>query len=303
MSAPWDGRPIELTGVATVSYLDLAAPKKPGRTPAAYTNNRSEPGEYRPSMVQPVTGIVFHTLRGTANGSIAPPSECGSDAYAWANASNMCKPDADAATHFIVPNKGPVIVLADLVRARPWGAGSWNPYTWQFECDQLANGSVCASMLALLVEAAWSACELSGVQPMLPFRPDGKPDLEDIPRLTGEGARTYRGGWYHANDDGRDPRDPGTAIPYALRDAGWEPFDVRNGQDRDVWKGRQRELGMTGADVDGIPGAATVQRMQQRLGRSTWIKRPNTSAQTATSVGAALLLAGVVAAILSRRKR
>lgn len=303
MTVPWDGRGIELTGVETVSYLDVSTSPRPSRTPAAYTTDRNGPGQYKPSLVQPITGLIAHTVHGTATGKIAPPSSCTSTSSAFAYARNFARAGADAATTFIISKPGLVLAVADMVRDRPWGAGSWNPFTLQWEIDQPDNASVCQASLDAGVQLAWSLCELTGVQPMFPATTDGDPDLDDNPRLTGEGARTFRGLWFHANDDARGRGDPGVAFPLALRAGGFESFDIRRNVDRDVWRARQRELGMSAAEQDGIPGAATVQTMQRVLGRSTWVQRPGTSVQTQRSTAGAFIAAAAIAAIIAARKK
>jgi hypothetical protein len=61
----------------------------------------------------------------------------------------------------------------------------------------------------------------------------------------------------------------------ALKNAGYELFDMNTEEDKKTWKQRQISFGMTGKDVDGLPLDKTQKKMKE-LGHKhgLWIKRP-----------------------------
>jgi hypothetical protein len=291
------GRAYEIPGLATRSWLDPQG--APPRAPNVYTNVLTSPGAYAPSMVQPITGIVWHTVHGTATGEVLGPATCGTSAEAYAYAQSFARPMGPASTTFVIADNGLVLNLSDLCTDRAWGAGGWNPFTVSIEIDQHRAGGICAAAIAAAVDLAWWLSDYFGVQPMIPVMPDGTPDLGDIERLVGDGAKTWHGHFFHADSGARSSGDPGPAFGRAFLASGAEGFDARARQDIAVWKSRQAWLGMPPEQQDGVPGARTVARMREVLGRATWAVR-------AGSGGGGLLVPVTVALALwwaKRRKR
>jgi hypothetical protein len=70
--------------------------------------------------------------------------------------------------------------------------------------------------------------------------------------------------------------DPGDAIFFALRDAGYELFDLNTEEDLKTWKLRQQQLGFTDLkDLDGVPLTKTVAALKNKGHRhGMWVKRP-----------------------------
>lgn len=84
---------------------------------------------------------------------------------------------------------------------------------------------------------------------------------------------------HHHNTSNRGDGDCGIYPFSKLRDAGYECFDVNRNEDRDVWRQRQVALGLTGKDVDGLPGKKTSDLIRaKRSETGLWIARPNDSA-------------------------
>lgn len=291
MTIVWAGRAIEVPGIDSRSWVDPVEP--PPRSPNVYTNVRGDLGAYRPDMVQPVTGIVWHTVHGTATGEVLRDGTCGTSSEAYAYAADFAKPSREASSTFIVADNGRLLALSDLITARSWHAGPWNPWTVGIEIDQHSAGGICAAAIDTAVRLAWWLSEAFGVQPMVAVRPDGQPDLSDIPRLQGEGARSFHGHYFHADQPVRSTGDPGPAFARAFMASGAEGFDVARDQDIQVWKARQDYLGLPVAEQDGIPGARTVAAIEARFGRRTWQVNPFRSSGSMLPV---LGLAGAAAA-------
>jgi hypothetical protein len=69
----------------------------------------------------------------------------------------------------------------------------------------------------------------------------------------------------------RGPGDPGDAIFEVLRDAGYEPFDYDEDEDKETWAHRQEQLGLLD---DGIPGMKTVEvLMLENHKHGLWVPR------------------------------
>ncbi len=307
MSAVWNGQRIEIPRVVTRSWMDTSDPRRPPRTVNCYTNVHGGPGKYEPSMVQPITGITWHAVHGTATGEVteAQDSKCVGENGALANAKYFAKETSEASSHFVLADNGAALVLADLITNRTWHAGAWNPFTIGIEIDQSSADAICTQALATSVHLAWWLCAAFGVQPMLPFH-NGAPDLGDIPQLVGGGAKNFRGHYFHAAQAIRGRGDPGPALPWALHESGFEGFDVRAGQDILVWKARQKVLGMPLAAQDGIPGVATVAAMRAMLGRPTWAVRkplPPELEQEGPGLFELALAAGMVAGGIALYRR
>lgn len=285
MSVVMNGRRVEIPGLRTLSFLD---PGGPPRTPNCNTNDRNAPGSYKPSVIQPISGAIWHTFHGTANGTILTDGTCGEDHEAMAVAKDFARPSRRASSQFLISDPGTVLNIADLVTDRCWHAGSseadWNPFTIGIEMAQHKAGGQCAATIAAAVTLAWWICKTFGVQPMLPVTPTGAPDLDNLPRLIGSGARSFYGHWFHAGQDVRGRGDPGPAFPRAFLASGAEGFDIRRGQDLAVWRLRQQRLQMPATEIDGIAGPTTVETMEQRMGRGTWVTRRGAAGRS-TSLG------------------
>jgi hypothetical protein len=79
---------------------------------------------------------------------------------------------------------------------------------------------------------------------------------------------------YHQTTN-RGKGDPGPWIFNALKNAGYELFDFDNGDDKEVWKARQKALGFADKDCDGVPGPATVRALKAaNKPHGIWVPRP-----------------------------
>lgn len=99
-----------------------------------------------------------------------------------------------------------------------------------------------------------------GIQRQIPWdKSKNKPCLIQIPRFQKDGGANVVGIAGHVNlTTNRGPGDPGPYIFEALKDAGYELFDVSSGEDLMVWKQRQISLGMSHREADGIPLDNTI---------------------------------------------
>lgn len=291
MAIPFGSKLLSAPTLPTISYAD-AAPKTPPRTPNCYTTDRAAPGQYAPGLVRPVSVVAWHTFHGEANGTV---EMCTGNSAAWSVARDFSKPSRKASAHFVIAPEY-ALVLANLVTDRTWTTGGWNPYAIGIEMDERSSGSQCADTIKIAVNLAWWLSEVFDVQPMVAVKPNGTVDLDDIPRFTGTGILTWRGHAFHAQQVGGDRGrgDPGPAFAKAFLESGAEGFDARANQDRQVWKDRQRQLGMSPADQDGIPGPRTVAAMRAKLGRRTWVTRKGSTADVSSGGGMGALVALLV---------
>jgi hypothetical protein len=96
-----------------------------------------------------------------------------------------------------------------------------------------------------------------------------------ISRLSKDLSKDFVGICGHRNlTTQRGPGDPGDHIFYALRDAGYELFDLNLKEDLETWKQRQRDLGFAPKDCDGIPLSDTVAALEAATGFGLWVRRP-----------------------------
>ena len=174
---------------------------------------------------------------------------------------------------YTIDLNGEVIVQNDPLIHYSWQAGAFNPSSVGFELVQetkegkrfLYEEQIAKTVL--LIDFLTAAL---GIQRQIPWS-KGKPVLSQIKRIID--SNNFIGIVGHVNlTKDRGPGDPGEHIFNALKDAGYECFDIDKQEDLICWKTRQRELGV---NPDGIPLKDTVQALKAKgIKNGMWIQRP-----------------------------
>lgn len=116
-----------------------------------------------------------------------------------------------------------------------------------------------------------------GIQRQIPWdKARNKPALTQLARLQKDGGGNVVGIVGHVQlTSNRGVGDPGPYVFEALRDAGYELFDISSGEDLTTWKQRQLSLGMSQREADGIPLDDTIALLKAKGHKhGLWVKRP-----------------------------
>jgi hypothetical protein len=116
-----------------------------------------------------------------------------------------------------------------------------------------------------------------GIQRQIPWDKKRNRPVRGVVGRIAAGGGDVVGIYGHRNiTTNRGAGDPGDAIFFALRDAGYELFDLNTEEDLKTWKLRQQQLGFTDLkDLDGVPLTKTVAALKNKGHRhGMWVKRP-----------------------------
>lgn len=217
--------------------------------------------------------IVLHTTRGIPGGNdqrpqdirpgLGPPVGAGERAARW-----WSKDPTAAGAHLVVDHDGHVFCCVDLIREAAQHASQANQTSVGIEIYQGKDAELYEGQLGAVVRLVdWLTLRL-GIQRQIPHRYLGPvrrllDDLSDVVGVLGHRDLSRN----------RGAGDPGSAVFYRLGMALYDPMDFSISEDRDIWRRRQREMGM--AQADGIPGPKTVARLKEKS-RPTgiWVRRP-----------------------------
>lgn len=178
---------------------------------------------------------------------------------------------------------GDVTWQSDPVEEYTWQAGAVNSISMGIEFVQdcvTKNGKRVGNLYAGQLQSGVFLIDFLthafGIQRAIPW--DKKKDCPPkglVPRLSTGLSKDFVGVCGHRNlTTQRGVGDPGDSIFYALRDAGYELFDLNENEDLEAWKLRQKDLGFTSKDCDGIPLDKTVAASQAKNGFGLWVHRP-----------------------------
>lgn len=177
-----------------------------------------------------------------------------------------------AGAHLAIDFDGVVYCLADLEAEDTYHATTANPYSIGIEYKQGRSKSELyeGQLKSGVILVNWLTLHF-GIQRQIPGKYRNKP----VPRLAA-GGKDYYGVYGHRDQtSNRGVGDPGDFIMDSLLQAGYERFDVANGEDIAAWKTRQSWLGFKGKDVDGIPGPNTVKKLKEKgFEGGLWVLKP-----------------------------
>lgn len=159
--------------------------------------------------------------------------------------------------HFVIGYDGQIYQCADIVTDAAYHAGAANGNSVGIEVHQDRKD---AGFWECEIEAntnliVWLTTFL-GIQRQIQALPYKGP----ISCLTGKLYNKYGTFCHRDLTNNRGKGDPGDLIPQALVDVGFEQFDFSQGEDIEVWKERQEQLGIV---ADGIPGPGTVRALKE----------------------------------------
>jgi hypothetical protein len=222
--------------------------------------------------IKSIKNIILHTHEGIVSQllqGIGPDSKIDE-----ALARYQVNTERQVSWDYTVDLNGEVVCQNDPVQHYSWQAGQFNPSSLGIEIIQEnKNGTRYLyeeelKKTVLLVDFLTAAL---GIQRQIAWKA-GKPVLTQIQRVIDN--NNFIGLLGHVNltrDRGRG--DPGEQIFIALKDAGYECFDVGSSQDITAWKQRQKDLGIE--NCDGIPGKQTVGLLKSKgYKNGIWIQRP-----------------------------
>lgn len=250
-----NGIDVDISGTRTVSW------KQDGAFALAIPND----GRPRRS---PVTAITLHTTEGKL-GPVRPGFGAQRD-LAKRNATYWRRSDTHAGAHLLVDTDGLVACTCDLATTTTYHAGSVNEFTVGIEICQARGAVLYAEQLQVVVRLVDFLTATFGIQRQIPL-----PYKRRLKRLA-EHGRSFVGVFGHRDQtSSRGRGDPGDAIFELLAAAGYERFDLEASQDIEVWKARQRALGMPEAQVDGVPDARTrAFLVAAGYPDGLWVRRP-----------------------------
>jgi hypothetical protein len=218
--------------------------------------------------------VVLHTTKGIPGGTDQRAQDIRAGLGPFTNAGETCsrwwsKSPESAGAHLVVDHDGKVYCLADLLTEAAQHAAHANQTSIGVEIYQGREAELYEGQLQVVVEVCDWITRRFGIQRQIPHRYLGPvrrlmDDVADVVGVVGHRDLTRT----------RGSGDPGMGIFNRLGLAGYEPFDYSLGEDRDVWRRRQRALGIDPAD--GIAGPATVQRLRQAGHlHGLWVARPD----------------------------
>lgn len=272
MSVVFNGIKEEIPGINSVSWLD-------GNSKIKYVTDKSD--RKRRARV-----LVCHTHHGVPSDLVqgTGPNTTIDERLAMYQVST----DRYVSWDYTIDLNGDVTWQNDPAKHYTFQAGGPNDISLGFELVQEttkkdSNGNpVRANLYSEQINKAVLMIDYvtarMGIQRQIPWnKKDNKPVSGVLKRLSSsEGnCQDFVGIVGHRNLTGnRGVGDPGDFIFLALRDAGYELFDVSSQEDINVWKERQRGLGLS--EVDGIPLTKTVEAIKVKGHNKfgLWVSRP-----------------------------
>lgn len=184
----------------------------------------------------------------------------------------ISKDSRHASWHISIDADGSFVCHLDLATVKAYHAGQTNDGSIGIEMYQLRNGTITKATLETAVIICNHLTKLFGIQRQVPSErkiskrfannTGGWHRRRKLAYIKGgERGTNFYGVFGHRNATrNRGKGDPGDEIFRLLEEEGYEVYDVDANQDRDVWKTRQRDLGLF---PDGIPGPKTVAALKE----------------------------------------
>mgnify|MGYP000253197121 CR=1 FL=1 len=223
-----------------------------------------------------VRGIVCHTIHGKLGKLLPGNGVAGNLAERYAQ--YQTNTDRSVSWDYTCDLDGSWIVQNDPTKYYTWHATSVNGYTCGFEMVQLDNGDMYEEQIAKAVRFIDFITAKLGIQRQIPWDMKNNCVKQGIlHRIAGtNNGKDVIGVYAHYHQTtNRGKGDPGPWIFNALKNAGYELFDFDNGDDKEVWKARQKALGFADKDCDGVPGPATVRALKAaNKPHGIWVPRP-----------------------------
>jgi hypothetical protein len=218
--------------------------------------------------------IICHTHKGI-KGNLLPGSGPGSS-VASALVRYQTNTDRSVSWDYTIDNNGVVYCQNDPTKKVSWQAGSVNAVSLGFELVQNDNGDVYEVQIEKAVLLIDALTALLGIQRQIAWdRSGNKPKVTVCPRLESGGSDVVGIAGHRNQTKNRGAGDPGDHIYLALQKAGYECFDLNDGEDLKAWKERQKALGFPDAECDGIPGPKTVAALKAAGKKhGMWVSRP-----------------------------
>lgn len=212
--------------------------------------------------------IVLHSTKGLQRtGGPLPGLGVGVDA-GLRTARYWSADGRNAGAHLVVDQDGSVCCLADLATVEAYHCPKWNRNSIGIELYQGGEGELYEGQLDACVRLVDYLTRRFGIERQIPHRYVGPLD-RFLP-----GDDTVVGVIGHRDAArNRGVGDPGNAIFNALGLAGYEDVDFDQRGDIDLWRRRQRDLGLE--HPDGVPGPVTVAALAQTgKPHGMWVARP-----------------------------
>lgn len=251
-----DGKRIRVAGLDVTSWQD--DPRL--RLVMGEDGSRRKPSAW-------IRAVVLHTTKGLRGG--APLPGFGRPVSAGLRCARYWSTDGRrAGAHIVVDHDGAVTCLADLALEVANHCPEWNAHSVGIELYQGAKGELYEGQLDVCVAVCDFLTRTFGIQRQIPHQ-----YLGALARfLPGDSSVVGVIGHRDAAKN-RDWGDPGNAIFNRLGLAGYESLNFDAREDLDVWRRRQRDLGIPKGD--GIPGPRTITVLRE-LGRphGMWVPRP-----------------------------
>lgn len=256
MSVAVSGKPEDVPGLVTHSFLDADEGRHPHLTPEDFA--------LRPKGTL-IRGVTLHTTQGLWPQVVVPGK--GRSGGALANLSAWSHDHRCAGSHLLIDPDGEVYCAADLADEQTWHATSVNRVTIGIEIVQRSDGALFGDQIAAAVVLVDWLTRRFRIQRQIPDAFRGV-----VPRLA-EGGSEFVGIFGHRDQTtNRGRGDPGDAVFDALSAAGYERWNLLSRDDMQAWRERQTTLGV---HVDGVPLAETCDAIEATgKPHGLWTPRP-----------------------------